>query len=77
MRWVSVLSLWGLYAQSALSQAYEALDKRLTVVAQRHIDAALQDKDSLVRAEAALLKGILAAQARTGEGRAFLLVSGL
>jgi len=63
MRWVSVLSLWGLYAQSALSQAYEALDKRLTVVAQRHLDAALQDKDSLVRAEAALLKGILAAQA--------------
>jgi len=64
VHWVGMLSLWGLYAQSALNQAYEALEKRLTIVAQRHIDAALKDKDSLVRAEAALLKGIVATQAR-------------
>jgi len=49
-------------AQSSLDAAYEALSKRLTVSAQRHLQAALGEKDSLIRAEAALLQGILAIQ---------------
>ncbi|GIV23793.1 MAG: hypothetical protein KatS3mg025_1452 [Bacteroidia bacterium] len=53
------------YAQrsSALEQAYEALQKRLTVNAQRYLAQAREDPDSLVRWEAALLQGILAARA--------------
>lgn len=61
MRWLGVLGL--MYAQSALDLAYEAYEKRLTASAQRHLEAALQEKDSLLRAEAFLLRGVINAQA--------------
>ncbi len=61
MRWLGVLGL--IYAQSALDLAYEAYEKRLTALAQRHLEAALKEKDSLLRAEAALLRGVINAQA--------------
>jgi len=61
MRWLGIIGL--IYAQSALDLAYEAYEKRLTASAQRHLEAALKEKDSLLRAEAALLKGVINAQA--------------
>lgn len=61
MRWLGLLGL--ICAQSALDLAYEAYEKRLTASAQRHLEAALKEKDSLIRAEAALLRGVINAQA--------------
>ncbi len=61
MRWLGLLGI--IYAQSVLDLAYEAYEKRLTTTAQRHLEAALKREDSLFRAEAALLRGVIAAQA--------------
>jgi hypothetical protein len=62
MRWLGWFSLLSVYAQSSLDLAYEAIERRLTLAAQRHLEAAMQEKDSLLRAEAALVRGILAFQ---------------
>jgi hypothetical protein len=62
MRWLGWFSLLNVYAQSSLDLAYEAIERRLTLAAQRHLEAAMQEKDSLLRAEAALVRGILAFQ---------------
>lgn len=64
------LAVWGLlYAQppSPLPEVYEALRRGLTLNAQRLLERAREHPDSLVRQEAALLQGYLAA--RSGRDR--------
>lgn len=58
--WLALVGL--LWAQSDLDAAYQALEKRLTVSAQKHLKAAMSHPDSGVRAEAALLQGFIAKQ---------------
>ncbi|MCS7296794.1 MAG: hypothetical protein RMK19_00440 [Bacteroidia bacterium] len=60
-----ILLIGGIWGQppSPLPEAYEALERRLTVNAQRLLARAREHPDSLVRWEAALLEGYLAARA--------------
>ncbi|MCX7605847.1 MAG: hypothetical protein N2170_01105 [Bacteroidia bacterium] len=64
-RWI--LGLWGIWAfaqpSSPLPEAYEAIRRGLTLNAQRLLSRAREHPDSLVRWEAALLQGHLAARA--------------